>query len=91
MGQLIFSPQAILDLQSIYRYIRKSSHLNAIRVRDKIINQSEELILNPTAGRVIIQNSKILYDKYSFTNTGFFINKTELISRLFQLIIVQDY
>lgn len=60
MGQLIFSPQAVRELKSIYRFIKKDSHFNALRVRDKIINQAEKLILNPTAGRIIIETSKLI-------------------------------
>lgn len=60
MGQLIFSPQAVRELKSIYRFIKKDSHFNALRVRDKIIDQAEKLILNPTAGRIIIETSKLI-------------------------------
>lgn len=59
MGRLIFSPQAVSELRSIYVFIKKDSHFNAIRVREKIISRCQKLLTNPTAGRVVIQNSTL--------------------------------
>lgn len=59
MGQLKFSPQAISELKAIYLFIKRDSQINAIRVREKILTQCQKLLINPTAGRVIIQTSTL--------------------------------
>lgn len=75
MGQLIFSPQAVDELQSIYKYIKRNSPLNALRVRDKIVNQSEKLLINPTAGRVVI-------NAHSFTVRQIMVYRYRIFNKL---------
>lgn len=54
----IFSPGNFRIESDLFVHQKRFS-INALRVREKIISQCQKLLINPTAGRVIIQTSTL--------------------------------
>ena|ERR1700743_1727831 len=53
MAEIIWTPLALEDLQSIYDYIAKDSPFYASRFIDKLVDRVDILVTNPEAGKVV--------------------------------------
>lgn len=53
MVEIIWTPFALEDLQSIYDYIAQDSPTYASRYIDKLVDRVDILIAHPEAGRVV--------------------------------------
>jgi len=53
MVEIIWTPFALEDLQSIYDYIAKDSPYYANRFIDKLVDRVDMLIDHPEAGRIV--------------------------------------
>lgn len=53
MVEIIWTPFALEDLQSIHDYIAKDSPTYAIRFTDKLVDRVDVLIDHPEAGKIV--------------------------------------
>ena len=53
MVEIIWTPFALEDLQSIHDYIAKDSPTYAIRFTDKLVDRVDILIDHPEAGKIV--------------------------------------
>ena len=53
MVEIIWTPFALEDLQSIHDYIAKDSPTYAIRFTDKLVDRVDVLIDHPVAGKIV--------------------------------------
>ena len=82
MAEIIWTPCALEDLQSIYDYISLDSVFYAGRFIDKLVNKVDILIEHPKAGKVVPEfenelireliegNYRIIYKITSITEIG---------------------
>jgi toxin ParE1/3/4 len=82
MVEIIWTPFALEDLQSIYDYIAKDSPYYANRFIDKLVDRVDMLIDHPEAGRIVpefenelirelIEGSyRVIYKNNSITEIG---------------------
>jgi addiction module RelE/StbE family toxin len=82
MAEIIWTPFALEDLQSIYDYISQDSVFYAGRFIDKLVSKVDILIDHPEAGRIVPEfenelireliegNYRIIYKIISITEIG---------------------
>jgi len=82
MAEIIWTPHALEDLQSIYNYISQDSEFYAGRFIDKLVSKVDILIEYPEAGRIVPEfenefireliegNYRIIYRIISITEIG---------------------